>query len=340
MIPASGTHDRTDRFAVLALMNRTLFVRWSLHAPLAAVGCSRPLQVVGLALFFGLVGCHRADIPPYSPSAQLPVMAFRTAAEHEQVMEDRSWPYVLEIRTDRGALVYYGSRHTQDPEDPQIPHMLERWEALQPTVAVTENRGGFYIGGFDRAVRSLGEFAVAIEKSQEAGIPVYSLEPTWEDEVAEVVSVYSPAEATLFYTLRVFLSERGNDRSPESTERLAQSLLRKRGSRAGLEGSLTTLAAMDSLWEANFDDLRDWRELPPQAIWPGTEDTRLQAMARHVNEVRDRHAARVILDLLRRGERVFAIAGGSHVVKQEPVLVAGLQDDDPWVNVSSLAGSP
>ena len=37
----------------------------------------------------------------------------------------------------------------------------------------------------------------------------------------------------------------------------------------------------------------------------------------------DEHAAAVILDLLAKGERVFAIAGGSHVVKQEPVLRAG-----------------
>jgi len=42
------------------------------------------------------------------------------------------------------------------------------------------------------------------------------------------------------------------------------------------------------------------------------------------NQVRDRHAARVILDLLTKGERVFALAGGSHAVKQEPVLRAGI----------------
>ena len=40
--------------------------------------------------------------------------------------------------------------------------------------------------------------------------------------------------------------------------------------------------------------------------------------------VRDEHMARIIIDLVRQGERVFVICGGSHLVKQEPVLRAGL----------------
>lgn len=296
----------------------------------------RPIRAAGLAAVLLLTGCHRTPIPPYDPSTALPDTAFRTSGEHDEIVRQYGFPYVLEIDTNAGSLLYYGSSHTRDPDDPQIRDMLDRWKAFQPTVAVTENRGGFHIGAFRGAVRSLGEFAVAIEQAGHAGIPVWSLEPTWEDEIAEVTSVYSPPEATLFYTLRVFLSERGSDRSPDSVERLAEDLLQKRGSRPGLEGSLESLEAMDALWRAVFDDPRDWRDLPPEAIWPGTEDTRLQAIARHVNLVRDRHAARTILELVGRGERVFAIAGGSHVIKQEPVLVRGLQALDPLVIVASL----
>jgi hypothetical protein len=291
-------------------------------------------------LLAALTGCHRAPIPPYSPSLELPDTAFRTAAEHDEIVGEHGFPYILEIETTDGALLYYGSRHTRDADDPQIRDMLDRWRAFQPTVAVTENRGGFHLGAFRGAVRSLGEFAVAIEQGGHAAIPVWSLEPTWGEEIAGVTSVYSPAEATLFYTLRVFLSERGSDRSPAAVEELARELLQERGSRPGLEGSLPSVEAMDALWRAAFEDPRDWRELPPEAIWPGAEDTRLQAISRHVNRVRDRHAARTILELVQRGDRVFAIAGGSHVIKQEPVLVHGLQSQDPAVTVSSLPAGP
>ena len=270
--------------------------------------------------------CQADKLPAYSPTASLPEVPFRTAEEHDEVMQDCTWPYVLELTGSPGALLYYGSRHTSNPDDPQIEDMRKRWEAFRPTVAVTENRGGFHLGGLARTVKSLGEFGVAIHAAKSADLPIWTLEPTWDDEVAEVTAVYSPAEATLFYTLRVFLAERGDDRSPSEVDKLARHLLKKRGSRPGLAGSLPTLDAMDALWRSSFDDPRDWRELPPPAIWPGKEPTHLQAISRHVNQVRDRHAARILIELVRRGERVFAVAGGSHVVKQEPVLFAALAE--------------
>lgn len=244
-------------------------------------------------------------------------------------MADREWPYIVRLEAGPGALLYFGSRHTRDPNDPQIGEMRRLWSAFRPTVAVTENRGGFYLGGLDGAVRALGEFGAVMDLAATAGVPVWSLEPAWEHEVAEVTARFDPAEATLFYTLRVFLSERGGRRSRTSIDRLTRGLLKKRGSRPGLAGSLPTLEAMDSLWRARFTPGVDWRYLPRDAVGPGPGAGRLREIARHVNDVRDRHAARVILDLVLRGERVFAVAGGSHVVKQEPVLLAGLRTRMP-----------
>jgi hypothetical protein len=38
------------------------------------------------------------------------------------------------------------------------------------------------------------------------------------------------------------------------------------------------------------------------------------------NRARDEHFARVVIDLVRKGERVFAVCGSSHAVKLEPAL--------------------
>lgn len=242
-------------------------------------------------------------------------------------MANREWPYVLELEGQTGALVYYGSWHTNNPDDPQIADMAARWNSFEPTVALTENRGGFVPGGKRRAVKMLGEFGQLIEMGKRDNLTILSLETTWEDEIAMVTSRFSPAEATLFYTLRVYLSERGDETDLTRQNKLAAHLLKKRGSRPGLEGSLNSLDELDALWKASFDSDTDWRSLPPEAIWPGDKPTRLQAISRFVNEIRDRHMAAVILDFLRKGERVFAVAGGSHVVKQEPVLRAGMQSE-------------
>ena len=275
-------------------------------------------------LLLALVGCSPLD--HFAPSSPLPEAAFLTPEEHNEVMEGRSWPYVLTLEAGDAAVLYYGSWHTSDPADPQIQQMEALWEEFRPTVAVTENKGGFYLGGVESAVKRLGEFGAVVELASRSEIPVWTLEPRWEDELAYLTEVYTPAEATLFYTLRPFLQERGDETDPEKIEDLARHLLRKRGARPGLEGSLTSIEEMDALWAARFGDPRDWRTIPPDAIHPGLDGTRLQQIAIRVNHARDQHAVRVLLDLARRGERVFAVAGGSHVVKQHPVLVAGLEN--------------
>ena len=53
----------------------------------------------------------------------------------------------------------------------------------------------------------------------------------------------------------------------------------------------------------------------------------LRAIGDADREVRGRHMVAVILDRMRRGERVIAVVGRSHVIRQEPILRAVLGDE-------------
>jgi Mg-chelatase subunit ChlI len=48
-------------------------------------------------------------------------------------------------------------------------------------------------------------------------------------------------------------------------------------------------------------------------------------MATRSNDARDDHFTRTLLDLVNKGERVLAIAGRSHTINLEPVLLESLQ---------------
>ena len=240
-------------------------------------------------------------------------------------MRGREWPYVVEIEGHKGAVLYYGSWHTNDPDDPQIADMTEKWTAFGPTVMVTENTGGFHLPGARRRIKSLGEFGHAIDLAKQGQVPLWTLEPTWDQEIAQVLEEYSAEEATVFYTLRVFLSERPPDARLDQIESLARKLLKKRGARPGLNRTVTTLEHMDQVWKNQLGEPSDWRRADPSSVWPKDDGSRIQQLSARVNQVRDRHAAQIILDLVNQGERVFAVAGGSHTVKQEPVLRAGIK---------------
>ena len=307
----------------------------------------RGVAWISAIVFGGLVAIaalalrpRMAELPYYEPETQMAfAVPFRSMAEHDAHMKGRDWPYVLEldahsegrnpetaaasVSATGPALLYYGSWHTRDPKDPQITEMRALWTEFRPTVAVTENRLGPYFGALGYGVGLQGEFAVAGELGRRAGLPVYTLEPSWSVEVETLKREFSVEDLIVFYTLRVYLSERDGT-VPEKRDALAEHLLGKRAARDGLgPAHVPDIARFDEVWRERFPGLGEWRTLPSEALHPSDAPTRLQWIATRVNEVRDEHAAAVILDLLARGERVFAIAGGSHVVKQEPVLRAG-----------------
>ncbi len=284
-------------------------------------------KIVVLLIAFSAVGCHFrfSKLDYYQPVDVDLKSTFRTMAEHDSLMADKEWPYILKVGGSNSSLIYYGSWHTNNPDNPQIAEIEKIWKEFKPTVGVTENRLGFIIGSEESDIKSYGEFAMAYIMAGRDKIPVYTLEPSWESEAAEMKAKFPTPEVTLFYTMRVFLSERKSGMSTSEIEDLATHLLKKRGSRAGLEGSLNSLDEMDALWQKHYSDLGDWRIIKGSAIHPSANPTRLSRMANFANEVRDLHAAKVIVDLMNQGNRVFAIAGGSHVVKQEPVIRASLE---------------
>jgi hypothetical protein len=80
------------------------------------------------------------------------------------------------------------------------------------------------------------------------------------------------------------------------------------------------MAAIDMIWARDFAGLPDWRETSDAHGLPGY----LDELSARSNALRDEHLAAVIVDLVRRGERVFAVAGSSHAVKLDAALRAAL----------------
>jgi hypothetical protein len=86
---------------------------------------------------------------------------------------------------------------------------------------------------------------------------------------------------------------------------------------------------MDSIWRVEFPNGPPWRELPWEATWPTGTNTWLNALSADVNRARDRYMVAVIMNLVARGERVFAVVGSSHVVMQERALRERLRSGQP-----------
>lgn len=234
-------------------------------------------------------------------------------------------PYVLHLESDgasvgAGALLFFGSRHSKDPDHPQQAALRRVWEEFKPTIALVEGRMSFFVGTATQGIGVFGEGATVYALAEDAGIPLYTLEPPLEVEIAALEEIGDRTQVALFRVLSGYMSAR---RGGEVSDFKIGRLLSKRA--APLTEALPDIAALDAYFVAQFPQWKGWRDLPEEAMWPGRTDTWLNLMATRANEVRDEHFVRMMLELTRRGERVLAIAGRSHTINLEPVLWESLQ---------------
>jgi hypothetical protein len=242
---------------------------------------------------------------------------FRDVEEHDRVRAENPGPYVLELAgpSGSGALLYYGAHHDDDFASPQLADIRARWAGFRPTVALCEGRSrGYVLGPLFPRLFGMPESALVHELAREHEVPLYSLEPEYANEVALLRERFEPGPIALYFTLRVYWSESGG----RADEGLAEELRSKRTDVAGLRGTLPDLAAMDAAWRAIVPagDWRTWSEDPPGVLHEIDLASR---------EVRGQHMARVLLELVERGERVLAVVGSGHVIRQEWALRRALE---------------
>jgi hypothetical protein len=272
-----------------------------------------------LALLLGVAWRLSWRSPPFYEVAgakALPAPVL-TQAQYDAVHREFARPYVVECGAERGRIVLFGSAHTRDAQDPQLAEIERRFAELRPTVTLVEGRPGAPLAALRDPVVMFGEMGTVLRLARGARIPIYSWEPSREAEVQAQLQRFPAERVALFYVLRPYVSERRFGRPKDPDAKLEET----RGERTkwkGLEGTLPSIAAVDELWRRDFAGLPDWRDTSDERGWPGY----LQAIADASNEIRDEHFARVVIDLLARGERVFAVAGSSHAVKLEPALRA------------------
>jgi hypothetical protein len=272
--------------------------------------------------------------PAYAPSDATVLVGEPlggTGHDERVVMLGKGVPYVLHVEpgagagpdggapVESGALVYFGSVHSKDPDHPMHAELRRVWEEFEPTVALVEGRMGFFVGLKDQGIGVFGEGAAVYAMAEDAGIPIYTLEPPVEVEIAALREIGSAERVAMFRVLSGYISAR---RGGPVSEFKVSRLLAKRA--APLTDALPDAAALDAMFAAEFPEMGPWREIPEESLWPGRTDTWMNLMATRGNAVRDPHFVKTMVELVHRGERVLAIAGRSHVVVWEPVVMETL----------------
>jgi hypothetical protein len=183
---------------------------------------ARRLRVAGIAALAVLgalaIGVWRFSWwapPTYAPGPDVRSQgeALDSAGHDARVTLLDEGPYVLHIEPDpagagRGSLLFFGSRHSKDPRHPQLTGLRRAWEGFQPTVALVESRMSFFVGTSTQGIGVFGEGAEVYSLAEDAGVPLYTLEPPLEAEIAALEEVGDRTQVAMFRTLSGYISAR------------------------------------------------------------------------------------------------------------------------------------
>ncbi len=250
---------------------------------------------------------------------RLPLGALMSWGEYARI--EHSAPYVLEVRYRRGALVLYGAEHMRGfPDHPQVADIEALWSDLAPTVAFNEGWDPPVVGEPRRAVELYGEPGLLRYLAARDGVPIDDLEPPPTERFRYLLDRGFTAERIRLYWIAQNVSQNLRELVPREVDEQVRGQIRRHlEPHPLLAGPPRTVAEVDEAFRRLLPGAGDWRRLEPGALAPAAP-TWLGRVSAELGRLRDRHMLTLLAGALRRGERVFAAVGASHVVMQEPVL--------------------
>lgn len=236
----------------------------------------------------------------HSKSVYLPFKNYK--ADHKK-------PYIIE----RKNLVIFGAEHTRNRKDAQIRLLTDRWERLQPTVALVEGRLGFLLPQFMNPVEKLGEGGKVKELANRDDVPLYNWDLSKEELAKRMQEKFSREQIALSQILNPYFSNMRFGK-PSNPEAFVEPYL-KRAANVGLQAKIQSIDDVNRIWKKYFPTI-DWRNVTDEYGLPGY----LGEMMAASNDLRNQQLIDVLKELTAKGERVFVICGSSHAVCVEPAF--------------------
>jgi hypothetical protein len=214
-------------------------------------------------------------------------------------------------------LLYFGAQHTSDPRDPQLVALEKLWDEFSPDLAFNEGGDPPVSHSRDDAITHYGEAGLVRWLAGRHMVPVSSIDLSRDRQVKALQASWPSEQVKLFFLMRALLpcERRQGCDLPAEVNRILPIINSTTGITSAPNSSEDFEQALADISPpaSSSNDHAQWFD-PTQDGHP------FNAMAREVEDARDRHMIDVLSMALRQGHHVFAVVGGSHVARQEPML--------------------
>ena len=231
-------------------------------------------------------------------------------------------PYVLKFKKGNGELLYFGIGHAYRYDDPQIAELEKQFLAFRPTLILNESGTPPALETAKEAIEKYGEPGLMSFLAKKHNIPIKSLDAPRLDEIRYLLGTrrWTLEQVMLFYILRR-VAENNKKVNPQSPGALVEEMLKAVAKTPGFENLPKTLTEFEASVKKHLPTVADWRKIEQEIFDPNPD------LGLFTNDIADasvnfrgRFMVRLLTAEVEKGERVFAVVGASHVVKQENAL--------------------
>lgn len=230
----------------------------------------------------------------------------------------RENPYVLELDFPKGSLFYYGVFHSTDKGNRQFREIEKKWKEFSPDVVFSE--GGIWPleNSMELSITRHGEQGLLRYLSRRDGVRVKSIEPKRIKEAIYLAKYFSVQKIKVFYILRQAVIQRMLNKPMNGSH--VRKILGYFDQRPFCNIEPVSVEQFNKFMAGLFPELPEWKDIPETWFYSQPSHPWLPRMFRMVNDFRNRFMVKKMIKEIKKGKRVFAVVGRSHVVMQEPVL--------------------
>ncbi len=233
--------------------------------------------------------------------------------------------YILNLPEQDARLVYYGVHHTYDYRDEQISDIESRWNALKPDLALTEWNMWPLVKSPEEAVSKFGEQGFIRYLAYRDGVAVERIDPTRAEQIRYLLRHFPAVKIKVYYVLLYATLRRTRKTGLISDEDVNQLLKGLAAAHPLCRCYPRNVRDAEESIRGHFPDIEDWRRFPAAQFNQAAYDHFVARIHRTLNDYRDRIMLRKLIASLKKGKKVFAAVGRTHVVIQEPMLRAEIQ---------------
>jgi len=232
-------------------------------------------------------------------------------------------PYILRANYNKGKILYYGSFHNVDVSHPQFEDIERKWNRFKPDIAFSESMKWPLIKNKNEAIKKYGEQGLLRYLAYRDKVKIKCIDPPRRKETQYLLKHYPISKVKTYYTLRQIIIDKEIFNKKEINVNYINSFLKNISRRSYYSNSYPrNIRELKHIARENFPDLKNLSEMDSSYLMDITRKYNWMAkMNIKVNKYRDIYMSKKILKTMKKGKKIFAVVGKSHVIDQEKSLL-------------------